>query len=309
VHYANGRIFGWVAQAGEPHAGYPGRNLTIESLGELDMTHFLRARFRLDDGSEIRAGAFTMNAPHHRDGAECESAACQFDDSRTVAGIVTVGMSERGLWFAGAAAPWLSEWDRKVFAACQPSYHMKQGSDGRWQLRAVLSVPVPGHSSPLLATAAAVAERSNLALAASAAADLADLAGPASGHDADTSADTADAQPDSADSGADTATTYTGTPRWPAGGQGGHHPDTGPDRRVRASSGAALAGLDVDQVATSLLTSVPFLETLLTAMDRLAEQRDTTRREAAELAASVVAPARAELAASHTTTSTEEGGN
>lgn len=166
VHYARGRIYGWVAQAGEPHAGHPGKNLTIESLGELDLTHFLRARFALDDGTQVRAGAMTMNAPHHRDGAECESASCQFDDTRTVAGVVTVGMNERGLWFSGAAAPWLSEWDRAVFQACQPSYHMKRGPAGRWQLRAVLSVPVPGHSSPLVATAV---ERSNLALAASAA--------------------------------------------------------------------------------------------------------------------------------------------
>lgn len=41
---------------------------------------------------------------------------------------------------------------------------MMQGGDGCWQLRAVLSVPVPGRSSPLLAST--VAERSNLALAA-----------------------------------------------------------------------------------------------------------------------------------------------
>ncbi|MEU5417470.1 hypothetical protein [Streptomyces clavifer] len=136
-----------------------------------------------------------MNAPHHRDGAECESAACQFDDTRTVAGIVTVGMNARGMWFSGAASPWLSEWDRRVFSACQPSYHMKQAAGSRWQLRAVLSVPVPGHSSPLLATA--VAERSNLALAASASAVLtspdtmpghqANTSGqPVSGHVADT---------------------------------------------------------------------------------------------------------------------------
>ncbi|MFC8332738.1 phage minor head protein [Streptomyces olivaceus] len=170
VHYANGRIFGWVAQAGEPHAGYPGRNLTVESLGALDMTHFLRARFKLDDGSFVKAGAFTMNVPHDRDGAECDSAVCQFDDTRTVAGVITTGLNERGLWFSGAAAPWLSQWDRTVFTACQPSYHMRQGPDGRWQLRAVLSVPVPGHSSPLLAAAV---ERSNLALAASAALALA----------------------------------------------------------------------------------------------------------------------------------------
>ncbi|MDX2648516.1 phage minor head protein [Streptomyces sp. PA03-1a] len=170
VHYAGGRIYGWVAQAGEPHAGFPGRNLTIESLGRIDLSHFLRARFKLDNGKQVRAGAFTMNVGHHRDGAECESAACQFDDTRTVAGIVTVGMNERGMWFSGAAAPWLSEWDRQVFSACQPSYHMTKGAAGRWQLRAVLSVPVPGHSSPLVATA--VAERANLALAASAAALL-----------------------------------------------------------------------------------------------------------------------------------------
>lgn len=166
VHYANGRIYGWVAQAGEPHAGYPGRNLTIESLGQVDMTHFLRARFRLDDGTFVRAGAFTMNVPHSRDGAECDTASCQFDDTRTVAAVVTTGLNDGGLWFSGAAAPWLAEWDRTAFMACQPSYHMRQAADGTWQLRAVLSVPVPGHSSPLLAAAV---ERSNLALAASAA--------------------------------------------------------------------------------------------------------------------------------------------
>lgn len=166
VHYSNGRIYGWVARAGEPHAGHPGRNLTVESLGELDMSHFLRARFKLDDGTFVKAGAFTMNVPHSRDGAECDTASCQFDDTRTVAGVITTGLNERGLWFSGMAAPWLSAWDRTVFAACQPSYHMLKGGDGRWQLRAVLSVPVPGHSSPLIAAAV---ERSNLALAASAA--------------------------------------------------------------------------------------------------------------------------------------------
>ncbi|MEU5834484.1 phage minor head protein [Streptomyces diacarni] len=184
VHYAGGRIYGWVAQTGEPHAGFPGRNLTVESLGDLDLTHFLRARFQLDDGSLVRAGAFTMNVGHHRDGAECETDACQFDDTRTVAGIVTVGQNAGGLWFSGAAAPWLSEWDRSVFTACQPSYHMKQGPAGRWQLRAVLSVPVPGHSSPLLATA--VAERANLALAASAS-GLLTSPDTTPGHEADAS--------------------------------------------------------------------------------------------------------------------------
>ncbi|MGY3199719.1 phage minor head protein [Streptomyces sp. TE5632] len=176
VHYKDGRVYGWVAQVGEPHAGFPKKKLTIESLGTLDLTHFLRARFALDDGSTIKAGAMTMNVGHHRDGAECETAACQFDDTRTVGAIVTVGMNDRGLWFSGAAAPWLSEWDRSKFQACQPSYHMRQGRDGRWQLRAVLTVPVPAHSSPLYASMAAfhaMVERSNLALAASAAGLLA----------------------------------------------------------------------------------------------------------------------------------------
>jgi len=165
VNYSNGRIFGWVAQANEPHAGYAKR-IVINDLGRIDTTHFLRQRFTLDDGSSVKAGAFTMNAGHHRDGAECETSACQFDDSRTVAGIVTVGMNERGMWFSGAAAPWLSEWDRSVFMATQPSYHLKQAPGGGWQLRAVLSVPVPGHSSPLLASA--VVERAQLALTAAA---------------------------------------------------------------------------------------------------------------------------------------------
>lgn len=166
VNYKDGRIFGWVARKGEPHAGFPGKRLTIESLGRIDTSHFLRQRFELDDGSTVRAGAFTMNAGHHRDGAECETASCQFDDTRTVAGVVTVGLNAGGLWFSGAAAPWLAEWDRVVFASCQPSYHMRQAKSG-YELRAVLSVPVPGHSTPLMASA--VAERANMALAASAA--------------------------------------------------------------------------------------------------------------------------------------------
>lgn len=165
VNYRDGRIFGWVAQAGEPHAGFA-KKVTIDGLGKIDTSHFLRQRFTLDDGSTVKVGAFTMNVGHHRDGAECETSACQFDDSRTVAGIVTVGMSDRGMWFSGAAAPWISEWDRSVFLATQPSYHMKKGPSGNWQLRAVLSVPVPGHSSPLLASA--VVDRANMALTAAA---------------------------------------------------------------------------------------------------------------------------------------------
>ncbi|KQV99506.1 hypothetical protein [Streptomyces sp. Root369] len=100
----------------------------------------------------------------YRDGFECENSVCQFDDTRTVAAVVTIGMNDGGLWFSGTTAPWLSAWDRTVFAACQPPNHMTQGPDGRWQLRALLSVPVPGHSSPL--TAAVVIDRSNLALTA-----------------------------------------------------------------------------------------------------------------------------------------------
>ncbi|MFJ7489691.1 phage minor head protein [Streptomyces sp. NPDC097727] len=168
VHIVDGRAYGWVAQAGVPHAAH-GRKVTIEKLAArgLDYSHFLRTRFRLDDGTEVRAGAMTMNVGHHRDGFECETAVCQFDDTRTVGAVVTVGMNDGGMWFSGAAAPWLSAWDRTVFQACQPSYHMTQGRDGRWQLKAVLSVPVPGHSSPL--TAAAVIDRANLALTAAAA--------------------------------------------------------------------------------------------------------------------------------------------
>ncbi|MFD5788583.1 ADP-ribosyltransferase [Streptomyces sp. NPDC127037] len=281
VHYANGRIYGWVAQAGEPHAGYPGKKLTVESLGKLDLTHFLRARFKLDDGSLVKAGAFTMNVGHHRDGAECETAACQFDDTRSVAGIVTVGQNAGGLWFSGAAAPWLSEWDRSVFAACQPSYHMKSGPGGQWQLRAVLSVPVPGHSSPLLATA--VAERSNLALAASAALALVEP---------DMSGQRPDVVPDNPDN---PATGDTGT----VSEQGGHRPDTAPDS-VR-SAGLSSAELDA---LTSVAVSGPLgVDALLAALGQL--QQDAARAEAQALAASVIAPAREEIAAGHTTTTTD----
>ncbi|MGW3971201.1 phage minor head protein [Streptomyces ardesiacus] len=251
VHYADGRIYGWVAQAGEPHAGFSNRRLTIESLGEIDTTHFLRARFKLDNGETVKAGAFTMNAPHSMDGAECNDVACQFDDSRTVAGIVTVGMNERGMWFSGAAAPWLSDWDRTVFMGCQPSYHMKKGDTGRWQLRAVLSVPVPGHSSPLLAAAV---ERGNLALAASAAAVL-DNPDTASGHDTDTSGLTVPHG----------VVTPAHLPGQRPDTQGGHAPDN----------------------VSALLDDPAFLDGLQAALAR----RDTERRAELEaMTAAVLAP-------------------
>lgn len=272
VHYRNGRVFGWVAQAGEPHAGMPGKRLTIESLGDIDMTHFHRARFRLDDGSEVRAGVMTMNVGHHRDSAECETAACQFDDTRTVAGVVVCGMSERGMWFSGAAAPWLSDWDRTVFQACQPSYHLKKGGDGRWQLRAVLSVPVPGHSSPLVAAAV---ERANLALAASAAM-IADVPDTASGQDPDVAPGLADGL---------TAT---------AAELGGHRPDTASGQYPDAAEVA-------EAVVAAMLTNGTFLDRLNDALEgrviTRSEQRDEIDRLAAqmdpgvaELAAAAVTP-------------------
>lgn len=266
VHYSGGRVYGWVAQAGEPHAGIPGRKVTIDSLGAIDMTHFLRAKFQLDNGRTVRAGAMTMNTGHHRDGAECETDACQFDDTRTVAGIITVGMNARGMWFSGAAGPWLSEWDRKVFAACQPSYHLRQPQGGgKWQLRAVLSVPVPGHSSPLLASA--VAERSNLALAASAAAV----------------ADTAPDSPDTASGhGSDLSADLSGPGAGQGADQGGQRPDS-------------LSGHATDSIAdavASLLTAPVFLDQVAEAMER----RTQTRAEIEALTASI-APVREEITA------------
>jgi hypothetical protein len=183
VHVVNGRAYGWVAQAGVPHEVH-GRKVTIDKLAQrgIDTSYFLRTKLTLDDGSEVAVGPMTMNVGHHRDGAECETAACQFDDSRTVGAIVTVGINEGGMWFSGAAGDWLSAWDGLVFRACQPSYHMTQATDGTYQLKAVLSVPGPGHPSRLAASGAnqvaAVIDRSNIAITAAAAALTTPLAEP-----------------------------------------------------------------------------------------------------------------------------------
>lgn len=201
VHYAAGRIWGWVARRGVPH-----ESLGIEApIDGCDLTTFLRATRTLDNGETVRVGAFTMNVGHHRDSSECETAQCAFDNTRTVAGVVTVGIVDGwavvptgdpdntgavfhsrsrdeadayaawaggtevrpggGMWFAGAAAPWLSEWDATVFAACAPSGHWRQDRHGTWSLRAVLSVPFPGYPTALAASAmSAVIERARLAL-------------------------------------------------------------------------------------------------------------------------------------------------
>lgn len=134
---------------------------------------------------------------------------------------------------------------------------MKQGGDGRWQLRAVLSVPVPGHSSPLLAST--IAERSNLALAASAA-------------DAMTAPDTVSGQlPDSAVEPA--TVTAADLPGQSPDTASGHGPDTG----------LGQPAIDVEHLVAAL-TEGRFIDVLLDAMS----QREIERRaEIDQLAASI----------------------
>lgn len=156
-----GRVYGWVARRGVRHEVLG----KTPPLDDVDLTTFLRRPLVLDDGSEVRVGAFTMNVGHHRDGAECETGACQFDDTRTVAGIVTVGVNEGGMWFSGAASPWISAWDREVFLTCQGSGHWRY-EKGRWWLRGVLTVPMPAYPTRLVASA--FVHRANTALRAAA---------------------------------------------------------------------------------------------------------------------------------------------
>ncbi|MDN3056855.1 phage minor head protein [Streptomyces sp. SRF1] len=269
VFVEGGRIWGWVAQAGVEHAGYPGKRLTIESLGDLDTSHFLRARFRLDDGTTVRAGAFTMNVGHHRDGAECETAACQFDDTRTVAGIVTIGQNENGMWFAGAANPKLDAWDKAVFRACQPSYHMRMGPDGRWQVRGLLDVPQPGHSSPLLATA--ITEHVTLAASESGAPTSVDTMPGHAGQPADTSGQ-------------------------PVSGQ------------VADTSGqpVSASALDASALAAALADPV-VLDGLAAALERRETARAEAARAEVQRLAAAVAPARDVITASAHPGATREG--
>ncbi|UJV42976.1 phage minor head protein [Streptomyces sp. AMCC400023] len=274
VHYRDGRVFGWVAQAGVPHVGYPGKNITIERLARegIDYSKFLRAPFTLDDGTTMPLGVLTMNVGHHRDGAQCETAACQFDNSGTVGAIVTVGMNDGGMWFSGAAAPWLSDWDKAVFRACQPSYHLKGKTGGGWELGAVLDVPNPGHPSPLVA---AVIERSNLALAASAAVaeTVPDMA----------SGQRPDGHPDAAPGIADGLTATIPD-------QPGHHPDTASGQLPDASAVA-------EAVVAAMLTDGVFLDRLNDALEARVIERSEQRDEVARLAASMD-PTTADLAAS-----------
>lgn len=146
---------------------------------------------------------------------------------------------------------------------------MKQAAGGRWQLRAVLSVPVPGHSSPLLAS---VAERSNLALAASAAISPDALSGQ--GTDAtDTPSEALPEQRLSA---------ITDLPGHQPDAPSGHTPDT---------SG------DVVEAVAALLTSPTFLDRFAGALETREAERTAAREEVERLTAAL-APARQEIAAS-----------
>lgn len=137
----------------ECHRGLPDRCQTAPV--DPDFSEFLLTPVTLDDGSKVMAGPLTFQGSAHVANPSLSIAAVRasYDNTATVAGLVTLGHGDGYTWYAGMLRPGLSEDHLWEIAACaQVSPHW-QPVGGVSRMAALHVVPTPGFAArPLVAS-------------------------------------------------------------------------------------------------------------------------------------------------------------
>lgn len=140
---ADGHIYGAYPTA-VCHRGLPGDCQTAPT--DPDFSEFLLTPVTLDDGSKVMAGPLTFRGSAHVANPSLSIAAVRaaYDNTATVAGLVTMGHGDGYDWYAGVLRPDLTEDELWEVAACaQVSGHW-QPVGGASRLAALHVVPTPG---------------------------------------------------------------------------------------------------------------------------------------------------------------------
>lgn len=141
---ADGHVYGRACPPTECHRGNP--TSCSPPPVDPDFSEFLLTPVTLDDGTRVMTGPLTFRGDAHvaTPGLSIASVRAAYDNSATVAGLVTMGRDERGDWYSGVIRPGLSEDELWEITACgQVSGHW-QPVGRATRLAALHIVPTPG---------------------------------------------------------------------------------------------------------------------------------------------------------------------
>ncbi len=147
----DGRVWGHLAPWDVCHIGKPGCVTAPHSA--TDYAYFKRGQHVVcADGSKVRVGILTVDAPHAGLDANASSAMAHYDNVATAAADVAAGEDEFGIWIAGRVRPTATPEQVAALRASSISGDWR-GLGGSLELVAALAVPVPGFPHAVVAGA------------------------------------------------------------------------------------------------------------------------------------------------------------
>lgn len=147
-----GRVFGHIAPWGVAHIGLPGRKVTApRSQCGYAKFHECPAPFTLTNGERIKTGKLTVNCGHAGLRLASDAAAAHYDHTGTCWAYVRAGEDQHGIWFSGVLNPDAEDATVRAGLMSPLSGDWRPDTTGHLELRAALSVNVPGF--PLVASA------------------------------------------------------------------------------------------------------------------------------------------------------------
>jgi hypothetical protein len=145
----HGRLWGWLAPAAVSHRSYPGRHVTVP-MGNVDYSGWMNKAWPVAEGHKIYVGVITMDCGHASTTPGDRSYTHRrehYDNSCSVAAHARIGeVPGRGVWVAGAVAPWLDAEDFGRMMSCDLSGDWPPHADrpGWVDFTAALLVPAAG---------------------------------------------------------------------------------------------------------------------------------------------------------------------
>lgn len=141
----DGRVFGHIALWNSSHIGLPGNTKPPRSRS--GYAYFRTGVIRCDDGSDVPVGQLTLVGGHASLSLSADQAKQHYDN--TMSGVVDVSAGEDayGIWVAGALRPDVTPEQVRVLRASALSGDWRP-INGKLELVAVCSVPVPGFPNP-----------------------------------------------------------------------------------------------------------------------------------------------------------------
>lgn len=141
----DGRVFGHIALWNSDHIGMAGRVKPPRSRS--GYAYFRTGVVRCDDGTDVPVGQLTLVGGHASLSLSAEQAKQHYDDTRSGVVDVAAGEDRYGIWVAGSLRPDVTPEQVRVLRASALSGDWRP-IDGRLELVAVCSVPVPGFPNP-----------------------------------------------------------------------------------------------------------------------------------------------------------------